>query len=143
MEDKASNLIEIPLDKPILLFDGVCNLCNNSVQFIIKRDAKAKIRFASLQSATGQQLLQQLGYPQEDFDTAILVDNGKVYDRSSVGLQVARKMDGLWPLAYIFIILPKPVRDIVYNWIAKNRYKWFGKEESCMMPSPDLRNRFI
>ena len=143
MNSKASNLIEIPSDKPILLFDGVCNLCNNSVQFIIKRDTQAKIRFASLQSEVGQQLLQQQGYPQEDFDTAILIDKGKVYDRSSVGLQVVRKLDGLWPLFYIFIILPKPIRDIIYNWIAKNRYKWFGKEESCMMPSPDLRSRFI
>ena len=135
--------IEIPTDKPILLFDGVCNLCNNSVQFIIKQDPKARIRYAALQSEVGQAILQHAGKDTQDLNTAILYENGKIYDRSSVGLRTARYMNGLWPLAYAFILLPKGFRDYIYNWIARNRYRWFGKQEHCMMPTPELQSRFL
>ena len=143
MDVPQKDQVKIPLDKPIVLFDGVCNLCNNLVQFIIKRDKKGKIRFAALQSEIGQSLLDEFELPLEDFDTAIIYENGKIYDRSSMGLRLSRHMDGLWPLCYAFIIIPKPIRDIVYNWIARNRYRWFGKRESCMMPTPELKARFL
>ena len=143
MNTKTTATIDIPKDKPILLFDGVCNLCNASVQFIIKRDPKAKVRYAALQSEIGQAILEKENRASNDLDTAILYEHGQIYTRSCVGLRLSRYMSGLWPLFYVFIFLPKALRDPIYNWIAKNRYNWFGKSESCMLPTPELKSRFL
>ncbi len=136
-------LASIPTDKPILLFDGVCNLCNGFVQFVIQRDPEGKIRFASLQSDAGQTLLQAADMPTEELSTVVLYENGRFYTHSDVPLLVARKFGGAWPLLYGFVIIPKFIRDGIYNWIARNRYRWFGKRESCMIPTPDLKARFL
>ncbi|MED0677204.1 thiol-disulfide oxidoreductase DCC family protein [Aneurinibacillus thermoaerophilus] len=127
----------------ILLFDGVCNLCNQAVKFIIPRDPQRNFRFASLQSNTGQRLLQQYGLPSDTLNSVILLDNGKAYTKSSAALRVARKLGGIWSLLYVFIMVPRPLRDIIYNWVARNRYRWFGKRETCMLPPPDIGERFL
>ncbi|MBK7871682.1 MAG: thiol-disulfide oxidoreductase DCC family protein [Saprospiraceae bacterium] len=135
--------LNIPRDKPILLFDGVCNLCNGFVQFVILRDPKAKFRFTALQSEVGQELLQEARMPTKDLSTVVLWENGKFYTHSDVPLRVAKGLGGWWSLLVIFRIIPKFVRDSIYNWIAKNRYRWFGKQESCMIPTPELKSRFL
>ncbi|WP_339606390.1 thiol-disulfide oxidoreductase DCC family protein [uncultured Roseivirga sp.] len=127
----------------ILLFDGVCNLCNNSVNFIIDRDPKKHFKFAALQSEFGQSKLKELGFNQEEFDSLVLLSNGKVYRKSSAALRIAKKLSGLWPLLYVFIIIPPFIRHGIYDIIGKNRYKWFGKQDSCRMPTPELKQRFI
>ncbi|MCM3176820.1 thiol-disulfide oxidoreductase DCC family protein [Cytobacillus horneckiae] len=128
--------------KKVILFDGVCNFCDRSVQFIIKRDHQAVFQFASLQSESGQKLLKKHGVP-EDTDSFIFVDGEKYYDRSSAALHVFKHLPGGWKLLYGLIVLPKPIRDAFYQLIAKNRYKWFGRKESCMLPTPDERKRFL
>lgn len=129
--------------KKIMLFDGVCNLCNRSVQFIIKRDKKQQFLFASLQGKTGQQLLQQFHLPANDLNSFILIEGDKVYKRSTGALRMLKALGGGWQLFYAFIIVPPFIRDGVYNWIARNRYKWYGKREECMIPTPELRQRFL
>ncbi|MCL4693694.1 MAG: thiol-disulfide oxidoreductase DCC family protein [Candidatus Hydrogenedentes bacterium] len=131
------------MEHPVLLFDGVCNLCNKAVQFIIKRDKDALFRFASLQSDAGQALLNQHDLPTEDFDTMVYLEGDSVYTRSTAGLRIARRLGGLWPLLYAFIVIPRPIRDAVYGVIVRNRYRWFGKRDDCMVPTPDLRARFL
>ncbi|MBC7936058.1 MAG: DUF393 domain-containing protein [Rhizobacter sp.] len=128
---------------PVILFDGVCNLCNGSVQYVIRHDKAAIFRFASLQSDSGQQLLQQYQLPQSDFASFVLIENGKAHTRSAAALKVARKLSGAVKLLYGFIIVPAFIRDWFYNFISGNRYKWFGKRDSCMIPTPELKNRFI
>ncbi len=130
-------------EHPVLLFDGVCNLCNTSVQFIIDKDPESKFNFASLQSDIGGELLKQFNLSNEQLDSVVLIKNDKAYTRSSAALQVLRTLGGAWSLLYGLIIIPKPIRDIIYDWVAKNRYKWFGKQESCWLPTPDLRARFL
>ena len=122
------------MGKPIILFDGVCNLCDSAVQFIIRRDKKNTFLFASLQSEMGQRILAQYNFP---------VDNNKAYTRSTGALKVVKKLKGLWPLLYGFMIVPKFIRNWVYNWVGRNRYKWFGKKEECMIPTPELKARFL
>lgn len=131
------------VNHPVILFDGVCNLCNGSVQYVIKHDKQGLFRFASLQSDGGQKLLQQYQLPQNDFTSFVLLENNEVYTRSTAALKVARKLSGFVKLLYGFIIVPAFIRDAVYNFIAKNRYKWFGKQESCMIPTPELKERFL
>lgn len=129
--------------KRTVLFDGDCNFCDASVQFIIKRDPYEYFQFASLQSETGQQLSKDLGIP-DDVDSLVLVEKGKAYTKSGAALRIAKKLDGLWHLAFLFIIVPAPIRDSVYDFIARNRYKWFGKkEEACMLPTAADRKRFL
>ncbi len=127
----------------IVLFDGVCNFCNDSVQFTIKRDPKGYFKFASIQSEEGQALLKQHSLPIDTIDTIVLIENGKAYTFSTAPLRVARKLNGLWSLLYIFILVPPFIRNPIYRWVARNRYKWFGKKDSCMMPSPEIRSRFL
>lgn len=127
----------------IILFDGVCNLCNGSVQFIIKRDKKAVFKFASLQSDIGQSILKEYKIPAGDLFSIILVENNKAYSRSTAALHIARRLDGAWKILYIGILFPKFLRDSIYDWVAKNRYRWFGKKEECMIPSPAMRERFL
>lgn len=127
----------------ILLFDGVCNLCNSIVQFTIKRDPKEKFKFASLQSESGQELLKKFNLPTNDFDSFVFINGNKYFLKSSAGLHVLKELGGFWKLFYVFIIFPRPLRDFVYNIIAKTRYKIFGKQDACMIPTPKLKQRFL
>jgi predicted DCC family thiol-disulfide oxidoreductase YuxK len=129
--------------KAVILFDGVCNLCNASVQFVLLRDKKDYFQFASLQSDYGQQLLQKHNLPTQNFDSFVLVENNVVYSQSTAALRVAKYLSGAWKLMYAFIIVPSFLRNIVYNFIGKNRYKWFGKQEECMMPKPEWKQKFL
>lgn len=126
----------------IILFDGVCNLCNNSVKFIIKRDTSGYFKFASLQGETGQRLLKKhsLNY---DLNSFVLIEKEKVYIKSSAALRVCSKLGGAWRILSIFRFLPPLFRDFLYDIVAKNRYKWFGKEESCILPLPKWKQRFL
>lgn len=130
-------------NKSIVLFDGVCNLCNASVQFVIARDPKGKFKFASLQSATGINFLKEFNLSTDQLHSIILITQNKIYDRSSAALRIAKSLSGLWPMLYIFIIIPPFIRNFVYDWIARNRYKWFGRQNECMIPTPELKSRFI
>ena len=130
-------------EKPIILFDGVCNFCNAGVSFIIRQDKKNIFRFAALQSKAGQQLLEKYNLPQKKFDSFILIDKGKAYYRSTAGFKIYGKLPWYWKWTQIFWIVPKFIRDGVYDFIARNRYKWFGRKEECMIPTPDVRNRFL
>ncbi|WP_432680859.1 thiol-disulfide oxidoreductase DCC family protein [Bacillus velezensis] len=127
----------------VLLFDGVCNLCSGAVQFIIKRDPAGKISFASLQSDTARELLASEGLPTEQFDSMIFIENGRIYKKSAAVLKVSRHLRGAWRLSAIFFAVPRPLRDRAYSFIAQRRYKWFGKREACMLPSPEIKNRFL
>ncbi len=131
------------IKNPVILFDGVCNLCSIVVQFIIKHDPKHQFRFASLQSEFGQKLMKHFGLPVDQFHSFILFEDGKIYKRSSAALRVAKKLKGLWPLLYGFIIIHPFLRNAVYNFIARNRYKWLGKKEECWIPTPELKALFI
>lgn len=131
------------LSFPVILFDGVCNLCSSSVQFVIKHDPKHYFHFASLQSSFGQEVLEKYKLPAADFDSFILLENGKVYTRSTAALKVIKKLNGLWPALYAFVIIPPFIRNAVYNFIARNRYQWFGKQEACWLPTPELKELFI
>ena len=131
------------MDKPILLFDGVCNLCNSSVQTLIKMDKTGKFRLASLQSEVGQALLEKFSLPKEELSSVVLIDKEKAYLRSDVPLEVLRKLGSGWQFFYVFKIIPKFLRDTIYNFIAQNRYRWFGKEEACMIPTAEVRGRFL
>lgn len=130
-------------EEHILLFDGVCNLCNSIVQFTIKRDPKGKFKFASLQSASGQSLLKKFHLPTDDFNSFVFIKGEKLFLKSSAGLHVLKELGGVWKFFYGFIIVPRPVRDFIYMIIAKTRYKIFGKQRTCMIPSEKLKIRFI
>ena len=130
-------------NKKIILFDGVCNLCNSSVQFVIDRDLNNRFMFASLQSDFGQEVLKKHHLNTTDFDSIILLDQQKIYEKSSAALRIAKELKFPWNLLAIFLILPKFLRDIGYNYVAKNRYNWFGKQESCWLPTPELRSKFL
>ncbi|QFT88762.1 hypothetical protein FIU87_08905 [Bacillus sp. THAF10] len=127
----------------IILFDGVCNLCNSAVTFVIKRDKNEVFKFASLQSEAGKKLLRNKFNANEEFNSFFLVQGDKIYDKSSAALYVAKALNLPWKFLFPLILIPKPLRDMVYSFIANNRYKWFGKSESCMLPSPELKNRFL
>jgi predicted DCC family thiol-disulfide oxidoreductase YuxK len=127
----------------VILFDGVCNLCNSSVQFIIRHDPDGRFKFAALQSAAGQSLLRDHHLDPSDFTSIVLLLNGGIYQKSRAALEITRRLPGLWPLLYFFIIVPPIIRDRIYDWIAANRYKWFGRTEECMVPTPELRSRFL
>jgi predicted DCC family thiol-disulfide oxidoreductase YuxK len=128
---------------PVILFDGVCNLCDSSVQFVIKHDKDKVFSFASLQSESGQKLLEEYHLPKSEFNSFVLVENGKAYTKSSAALMVAKKLSGPVKLLYGLKIVPVFIRNTVYNLIAKNRYRWFGKKDSCMIPTPSLQSRFL
>lgn len=130
-------------EQPIILFDGVCNFCNGAVNFIIRQDKKSVFKFAPLQSSKGQELIQKYGLPSSNFDSFILIENNKVYKRSTAGLRLYNKLPWYWKWTQVFWAVPSFLRDAVYDLIARNRYKWFGKKESCMMPTPEIRNRFL
>ena len=131
------------MDNPIILFDGVCNFCNYWVTFAIKRDRKNKLKFTPLQGETAKKLLPQFHINPSSLSSVIFIDNGKAYTQSSAAIQICKHLDGGWKLFYALIIIPKFMRDGLYNIIARNRYKWFGKKESCMIPTPELKERFL
>lgn len=126
----------------IILFDGDCNFCDKSVQFIIKRDPRGFYKFASLQSKIGQKLIKQHNIP-ANLDSFILVTDEKSYTKSSAALHVCKNLTGLWKTFYLLLIIPRPIRDFFYHIIANNRYKWFGKKDHCILPSPEIRKRFL
>jgi predicted DCC family thiol-disulfide oxidoreductase YuxK len=126
----------------IILFDGICNFCNSSVQFIIKRDPTGYFKFASLQSETGQQLLKQYGVKKE-IDSLIVIEKQNVYIKSSAALQICRKLTGFWRFFSVLRVFPPIVRDYLYDIVAKNRYNWFGKRDSCMLPTAEMKTRFL
>ena len=127
----------------ILLFDGVCNLCNNAVQFVIRNDKKKQFTFASLQSESGKKLLVRGGFDIGKTDSFVFITEGNYYTQSTAALKVLKALGGVNALLYAFIIVPKFIRDAVYNWVAKNRYRYFGKRNECMIPTPDLKSRFL
>jgi len=127
----------------IILFDGVCNLCNGMVRFLIPRDPKARLRFASQQSAAGQQLLKKCELPTNSLDSVVVLEGDHIYTKSTAALKIARNMNGLWPLLYGFILVPRFIRDPLYDWVARNRYRWFGTTEACLFPSPEVKCRFL
>jgi len=129
----------------IVFFDGVCHLCSSAVRFIIKNDPEGHFRFAALQSETGESAMHDHGIP-NDLSSIALVESdrdGPAALRSTAALRIARRLRFPWPLCYVFIVVPRVLRDPVYNWIARNRYKWFGKSEMCMMPDPAVTDRFL
>ncbi|MDO3681438.1 thiol-disulfide oxidoreductase DCC family protein [Paenibacillus ehimensis] len=128
---------------PLVFYDGVCGFCQRVVQFIIPRDRSAIFRFVAIQSETGSRLLRRHGLDPAELNTFVLLEQGRVYTRSTAGLRVLRRLDGAWPLLYALIVVPRPVRDLVYKWIAANRYRFFGKSDSCMLPPPEVRERFL
>lgn len=129
--------------KKIILFDGVCNLCNGAINFIIKHDPKAQFKFASLQGATGQKLLAKHHINPKETDSIVLIEPERVSVKSSAALRIAKYLNEGYPLLYGFMIIPGFIRNAVYDFIAANRYKWFGKKDSCMIPTPELKNRFL
>jgi len=131
------------MDGPVILFDGVCNFCNSSINFIISQDKKRVFRFAALQSVAGKELLEKYDLPEGYLESFILIDNGKAYKSSSAGLKLYNKLSWHWKWLQIFWIVPRFIRDGVYSIIARNRYKWFGKKDRCMIPSPDVKSRFL
>ena len=127
----------------VVLFDGVCNLCNGLVNFLIDRDKEAYFRLAALQSDEGKALLGEHSLSSEALDSLILIEKGQVYQRSSAALRVVRRFGGAWRLLYGLILVPRPVRDRVYDWVAENRYSWFGRRDRCRRPTPELEERFL
>ena len=127
----------------IVLFDGVCNFCNGSVNFIIERDAKNYFRFAPLQSEIGRKLLDKHGIDKTENDSVVLIENDKAYTHSTAALRIAKNVGGAWSWFYALIVVPKFIRDFFYKLFAKNRYKLFGKQDVCIMPTPKIRARFL
>lgn len=137
------NALQKARGREVILFDGVCNLCNGAIDFILERDPEGHFVFASLQSVPGREILSQFGLATKDFDSVVLVKNGRVYKKSRAAIEIASKMTGGWPLFQIFKVIPRFVTDGVYNFIAQNRYKFFGKRETCRLPTPAIRSRFL
>lgn len=130
-------------DEAIILFDGICNLCNSSVQYVIKHDRAGIFKFATLQSETGLDLLRKYDLSSSDLNSFILIRNGQAFTKSTAALKVTKELKGMIKILYGFIIVPSIIRNVVYNIIAKNRYKWFGKKDTCMVPTAALEERFL
>lgn len=127
----------------IILFDGVCNLCNSSVNFVIRHDSKNKFKFAALQSDTGNELVQKYEIDPRETDSIILIQGKNHYIKSSAALRIAKDLSGVYPLLFVFMIIPPFIRNWVYDYIAKNRYKWYGKMDNCMIPTKELKDKFL
>ncbi len=128
---------------PLILFDGVCNLCNGAVNFVIDRDPDGLFTFGALQSEEAQPILEEYGLSAAYLDSLVLIENGEVYQKSAAALRIARRLRGAWPLLSVFLAVPPVLRDVVYDWIAANRYSWFGKRDECRIPTPELKERFL
>jgi predicted DCC family thiol-disulfide oxidoreductase YuxK len=134
----------LPINKKIILFDGVCNLCNSAVKFVIKHDKKDVFRFVALQSDLGREILNYIGIDAKNIDSIVLYEPGVAYYyKSDATLQIARSLDGLFSFGTVFKIIPTGIRNYLYDYIAKNRYEWYGKKESCMVPTPELKIKFL
>jgi predicted DCC family thiol-disulfide oxidoreductase YuxK len=141
-ESESGVSSRLPEDKILILFDGYCNLCNGAVQFVLKRDRRDRFRYASLSWPVGDEVIRK--YPKlAGVDSIIVYQNGKVLERSSAALFIAGRLGGLWPMLGVFWVVPKLIRDGIYNWIARNRYRWFGKKDSCMIPDRDVSHLFL
>lgn len=127
----------------IVLFDGVCNFCNYWVRFAIKRDKKKKLRFGTLQGEAAKKLLEKYNFHTTSLNSVILIDKERIWTQSSAAIRICKYLNGGWKLFYGLIIIPKFIRDFFYNIIARNRYKWYGKREECMIPSADITERFL
>ena len=137
-------MFNFPANKKIILFDGLCNLCNSAIQFIIKNDKKDVFRFVALQSELGKEICKYIGVDQNKIDSIILYNPGVAYYyKSSAALEIAEDLRGIYSLISIFKIFPEKLRNYVYDYIAKNRYKWYGKKESCLIPTPELKTKFL
>jgi predicted DCC family thiol-disulfide oxidoreductase YuxK len=129
--------------KSVILFDGVCNLCNSSIDFVIKRDKADRFLLGALQSEEGKKLLAGLNANPNYLDSLVLIEDNKIYYRSTAALKIARKLSGGWPLLYGLIVLPSAIRDGVYDWIGKNRYRWFGEKSTCRLPTATEKAKFL
>lgn len=127
----------------IVLFDGVCNFCNASVNFVIERDTAGYFKFAPLQSEIGEELVAKHDINTAETDSVIVVENDRAYTHSSAALRIAKQLDGIWSWSYAFVVVPKPIRDLAYRVFAKYRYRLFGRQDACMMPTPEIRARFL
>lgn len=138
-------MVEISREHPIVLFDGVCNVCNRSVNYIIDRDPESRFRFASQQSEAGRRILEGFGHTVSpaDPETIVVVDRGRVYEQSGALLRIARHMRGAWPLLTALLVVPRPLRDWLYRAAAARRYRWFGRSDTCRVPTQELRARFL
>jgi predicted DCC family thiol-disulfide oxidoreductase YuxK len=131
------------LDHPVVLYDGVCNLCAWGVRFVIKRDKKRLFRFAALQSRLGSKVAHAAGLASGEPQMVLLLDGGRLHTKSSVALRVVRRLRFPWPLLSVFLLVPKPLRDLVYGFVARRRYRWFGRTDACLVPSADVQARFL
>ncbi|MHA7130956.1 thiol-disulfide oxidoreductase DCC family protein [Algoriphagus namhaensis] len=132
------------MSKPsIILFDGVCNLCNSSIDFIIQRDKNNSFLVGALQEKPGKSLVSKFDIPEDYLDSLVLIEEEKAFFKSTAALRIAKKLSGLWPIFYPLIYLPKGLRDAVYDWIARNRYRWFGKKDLCRFPTEEERAKFL
>ncbi len=136
-------ITDLPRDKKIILFDGVCNLCDSSVQFLIKHDKKDIFRFVPLQSVLGQKIINHIGISASTIDSTILYESDKGYYKTAAAFRILKELNSVYKFLLVFSILPNSVLNLIYDYVAKNRYKWFGKKESCMIPTPDLKIKFL
>jgi predicted DCC family thiol-disulfide oxidoreductase YuxK len=130
-------------NQPIVLFDGVCNFCSASVQFVIKRNSRSNIMFCQIQSEPGQRLIAEYGLSGLGLNSMVLIHRGKAYIKSSAALRIAAMMDMPWPLMFVFIVVPPFIRHRVYDWIGQRRYHWYGKRDACWVPDTEIQNRFL
>jgi predicted DCC family thiol-disulfide oxidoreductase YuxK len=129
--------------KSIIFFDGVCNLCNSSIDFIIKRDKNNHFLVGALQDDFSKKILSSYDVKEDYLDSLVLLEDGKIYYRSTAALMISRRLSGLWPFFYAFIVLPAWLRDPIYDWIGRNRYRWFGKKETCRLPTSEEKSKFL
>jgi predicted DCC family thiol-disulfide oxidoreductase YuxK len=142
-EGRDRPVMTMKTNHPIVLFDGVCNFCNGSINFIIRRDRSKIFRFAPLQSKAGAKVLRQFGLPPDWVETIVLVEDGGCYTRSTAALRIVRRLGGPWSILYVLRVIPAAARDTIYDLIARNRYRWFGRKNACMIPTPEVRERFL
>ena len=133
----------VPDSASVIYFDGVCVLCNSGVDLVMRHDRNRKFRYATLQSDIGQRLLRDLGLAPDAFDSFILQEGEKKYAKSTAALRIAKNLPGLWPLLYAFILIPRPVRDAAYSWLARRRYQTLGRRDACRVPSDEERHLFL
>jgi predicted DCC family thiol-disulfide oxidoreductase YuxK len=142
-EAETVDLAGVLDDGPVLFFDGVCNLCSGAVQFVVDHDPQGRIRFASLQSDVGRAVLERLDLPRDDLETVVLVEGNRAYTKSAAAIRVCELLGGVYRLASVGWIVPRGVRDRLYDVVAEHRYQWFGRKDQCMVPTPELRSRFV
>lgn len=131
------------MEPSILLFDGVCNFCSGAVRFLVPRDPEGRLRFAALQSETGTEIQRRFGLDLSDLDSVVLFEGDRCHTKSGAVLRVARKLSGAWPLLAVLLVIPRPLRDWAYDRFAERRYRWFGRSDACLVPTPQLRERFL